>query len=250
MKSFTLLICAFCFGSQLIAQVGQDTTAPAAAQGDLETISLVDYLPPLSILIDSAIANSPDVDILEYEMMNREYQKGALRKDWADLVTLGAQYRYTDFDRLVFDDVGDPIARQARGYQLSAGVRLPLSYLIGRKEALRSADMEIKQAASRMQGQRNTVKERVIDTYNHLLLLQRLLKITIDAKESSELILEMAEDRFRDGEISLEELASSTSLRANYASKHEELKADFYTTYAQLERLVGIPLVKLQNLNE
>ncbi len=250
MKKYLFYLFTFfsscCFAQSEAQGVRSDTLTDPVAGGT----DILDFLPPLAVLIDSAIANSPNVEMSNYRLKASEYEVGRVRRDWSELIVLNGHYRITDYDRLTFDETGVPLPQQALGYQLSAGVQVPLSYFVNRKNVVRQAEMNVLSAKAEKKSQEEMIVERVIATYNELLLIQRLLVITAEAKESADLILEMAEDRFRDGEITLDELGSSTSMKADFASEQEQLRAQFRTTYAMLEQLVGMPLGKLQNLNE
>lgn len=227
---------------------GDSTGVSLITEASNESFS--NYLPPLSVLIDSAVANAADVDVLKYIVKAREYKVGEERKDWSELLYVDGQYRYNRYDELVFDQTGIPQPQRFSGYQVAAGVRIPLSYFVGRKDRIKELEMNVKTAEAEQRKKEDEVREAVISTYNRLLLLQELIKITTQAKQSTDLILEMAEDRFRDGELTIEDLGSSTHLRAQYAVQYETYISEFRTTYALLERLVGVPFAKLQNLNE
>jgi len=78
------------------------------------------------------------------------------------------------------------------------------------------------------------------------LLLQRQLTILTEAKESSSLIMEMAEERFRQGELTLDQLGQNTELKAKYNMSFEEVRTEFFNTYGRLERIVGVPFSKFE----
>ncbi len=219
-----------------------DTTSTEAGQVDLSA-----YLPPLQVLIDTAIARSPEVQLTDIQVKTAEYSLRQQHRDWADLVSAGGGYSVSNFNRAQFlPDAGiQPAVIQ--GYSVNVGVSVPLNFFIGRQDRLRSAKLQTETAEVQKDLQQRAIKEQVILTYNQLLLLQKQIAIFTEALESSYLIYDMSIERFKDGELTLDELGSSTSLKANTAFQAEQLRTQFRDTYARLERLVGVPISTLQN---
>lgn len=204
--------------------------------------NLVSHLPPLHMLIDSALANSPEMIISEYNVTNSESEVIIGTMDWTELIGVSGRYTYGQF--ISNEGFGFALSQPIGGYQISAGVSLPLGYF-----ASRSQKVEIIRTQLEIQKQQNrqtemAIREQIIEMYNQLVLLQRLISITAEARESAILQYQMAEDRFREGQSSLEELASATNMRANFASVYEQQRAEFGQSYAALERLVGTPFSK------
>lgn len=254
-KKTTLILAIF--GVFAFSMNAQETVPQPTVNVDSITddqfVDLAQYLPPLTILIDSAIANSTQVDMVDAQIKQTEYEVSRAKKDWADLVSATATYRYSQSgvaqiqDGIFFpaEDPNNPGAQA--GYIIGAGVRLPLSYFTDRKDKLKVAKLNVDIMEVQKEAMERQVKEEVINTYNQLLLLQRLIKISTEAKEFSDIIFQMSEERFRDGELSLDQMGANTGLKAKYAAEYEQLKTEFSNTYALLERLVGVPLSKLQN---
>ncbi len=243
---FLLLLCYGAFGQ-------------GGAEGELVTredsitdaigVNLAEYLPPLSLLIEVAKENSPELDFNIASTKQQEYELGLVKKDWTNLVSIGAQYRYGAVSG------GGVTSNQALLFpqDLSVGaytflsVNIPLSYFVGRKDQIRSAEMSVEIEEARKTTQERLTEREVVETYNRLLLIQELIRISSEAKESSDLIYEMSIERFRDGELTLDQLGVNTSLKAKYSTEYESLKYEFSVTYLQLERLIGMPISKLQN---
>ena len=213
-------------------------------------INLAEYLPPLSLLIDVAIENSPDLDMVKFNSKQQEYELGMTRKDWTNFFAIGGQYRYgavsgggvTNDQALLFPQ------DLSVGAYASVTLRVPLSYFVSRKDQIRSAEMDVAISEARQVSEKRAIEREVVETYNKLLLIQELIKISSEAKESADLILEMSVERFRDGELTLDQLGNNTGLKARYSSEYQTLKSEFSVTYLQLERLIGMPMSKLQKI--
>lgn len=207
-----------------------------------EGSNLIKLLPPLTLLIDSALQNSPELTLAKASLERSEYEVQIGNKDWSEIIRLSGRYTYGQF--VANDGVGIGFSEPAGGFQVYAGFVVPLSYFATRSErnGILRAEMEMEK-----QGKRRTemeIREKVIATYNDLILLQRLINISAEARESAELQYKMAENRFREGELTLDELGSATDMRANFSSEYEKLRAQFSQVYAELERLVGTPFSK------
>ncbi len=233
---FLILLMIVITGSTASSQI--DTTRFNAAGSNL-----IGLLPPLQLLIDSAMANSPEMTISEVSLEQSEIEIRQGSKDWADLIGFRARYGYGQF-LTTNDDIGVQFADPRTGYQIFAGVQLPLNYFVSRNERMELLKTQMEISKQELRRTQMDIRDQVIRTYNELVLLQRLINISAEARESATLQYQMAEEKFRDGQISLEELGSATNMRANFASEYEKLRAQFGEVYTALERLVGTPFSK------
>lgn len=217
---------------------GQLDSLQSAAVGD----NLIRLLPPLQLLIDSAIANSPEMTRSEIGLRRSEIEIKQGNKDWSELIGISARYSYGQF--LADEGFGLGFSDPRGGYTLGAGLRLPLSYFTTRGDRMDILRAEMEIGQQELRRTEMDIRDEVIATYNKLILLQKLINISAEARESAILQYQMAEDRFREGQISLEELGSATNMRAGFASEYEKQRAEFSDVYAALERLVGTPFSK------
>lgn len=233
-----ILLAILMFSTSIIAQI-VDEKGLRPNEGS----NLMSLLPPLQMLIDSAIANSPEISIAKASITQSEHDVRIGYKDWTELIGVTGRYTYGQF---VASDLDGAIglSEPRGGYQVFAGVTIPLGYFATRNDRIASlkADLDMdKQGKRRVE---MDIRDQVIVTYNRLLLLQRLINISAEARESAILQYQMAENRFRNGEINLEELGRATDLRANFMSEYEKLRAEFTNVYTELERIVGTPFSK------
>jgi outer membrane protein TolC len=238
-------------GSPVLAQPvdSLNLEEPSAISVDTINIELTQFLPPLALLIDSAIANSPEVDYYEARTKQAEYEIGAEKKNWSEHIYL--EGRYVRGNALATTTGVDgniiPPSNDANNfYQFGVGMRMPLEAFIGRSDRVKAREAAREAEIAKRVEMENLIKDRVITTYNRVASMKRLLQIYAEARESAEFILNMSEERFSDGQIGLDELGQNTELKAKYSALYENLRTDYSNEYAQLERLVGVPFSKFE----
>jgi outer membrane protein TolC len=197
------------------------------------------FLPPLPLLIDSAIANSPEVQQAEAFVKIREFETAQARKEFWNTIILGAQMNYGSFGNLLVDEI-------SIGQQVQVTVRMPLSTWIGRSDRIGEKEGYIESEKARREAASRQVQENVIAAYNNLLLIRRQLEIVGDAKETGVLVKEMAELKFTEGELSVDQLGITTDFWMRQGTQYESLKAQFSNTYYALERMAGVPFSKFE----
>lgn len=204
-------------------------------------VELKDYLPPLPLLIDSAISNSPQVAYFEALVKSREYAVSMVRKDWASNISISGTFNGGNSN--VLDE-----SVNVTGTNYGARVNIPLSTVIGRKDRIMQAESMREADLANLRDAKIAVRNEVTELYNRIFLLQRKLIITNEARQQGKIMMDMAEKRFIEGDLSLDELGKNTELKAKYANLYEDQRTEFSNTYFSLQRLVGVPFSKF-NLN-
>lgn len=236
----TILSCAFL--ACCIAGYTQGVDRRKALELDSLFVNLLDYLPPINELIDTAVANSPEVKYWHAQVKLREYEVSIVRKDWARDIFVTGQYQGGTLGAAINAE-GAPILV---GYLVGAGLRIPLSTVVGRKDRIGAAEAWLESTIAKRDEAIRNIRELIFNEYQKLLMIQRKIAILAETNESTSLIMEMAEERFRQGELTLDQLGTNTELKTKYNLIYEELRTDFFNTYSQLERLVGIPFSKFE----
>ena len=193
----------------------------------------------MRLLIDSAIANSPEVEFAESFIKAREYDVDLAKKDWWSTVRLGGQVNYGTFGNQVLDEV-------ALGQQVNVNLLMPLSTWVGRSERIGKAEAFLDSEHANRESAGRLVETQVVALYNEILVVRRKLEIVGDGKESGTLIKESAEMRFREGELTLDQLNITMDFWVRQATLYEDLRAQFSNAYFALERVVGVPFSKFE----
>lgn len=229
------------------AQQNLTTIDSVVVPVDTVIVNLQDYLPPLTVLIDSALANSPQIEHFAARVRRAEYNEKVEKQAWLNDIRVKAQYLQGDFGVGGDDpDGGALLVPQGFSEQFYYGVSMsmPLSTIVSRKNKVKVWQAEGDLEEAKRQEMINYIQEQVIETYNELFLLQRLLLIAAEAKESATIIMEQSEIKYVEGLIGLEQLGQNTDLKAKHAKDYEVQRSAFNNTYSKLERLVGVPFSK------
>jgi outer membrane protein TolC len=221
---------------------------------DLLKDDIMQVLPPLSALLDSAMVHDPE---LKFSILQLKINKGNLRtqqSQWTQNLGLQANVGYGTFDYIYNSTLGGtaPASYTTRQSQTQYGVggwfRLPFSDIFNRRNQVKIARTEVDQAQSLIENQQNLVKERIIKQYYDMVAMQRQLMIKSKYLETSRINMQMAEKSFMSGTITVDEYSRVSEIEARTESEFESIKVDFLSAYQTLEVMVGMKF-NLNNTN-
>ncbi len=241
-KSIWLFILLSPFG--MFAQPGSMASiADSLKNAEIERIltagSIESFLPPLSLLIDSALAHSPEMMNYDANIRAREYEVALEEKAWWSSLEVGGQFNYGTFGNQILDNI-------ALGQQFSFLVKMPFSTWVGRSERINKAKSFLDADFANREAARRQVANNVVALYNTLLVVRRKLVIIGEGKEMGALIKESAEMSFRKGDFTLDQLNITMDFWVRQTTAYEDLRAEFATTYFALEQIVGVPFSKFE----
>lgn len=237
MKQSVFILTLFLFlsfpaKSQFTARI--DSAALELRWVDTIKVTLNSFIPPVNILLDTALKHSPKLAFYEAVVKQREYEVGVAEKYWMHGIRLGGQAQAGNLGSQVLNDIN-------LGYIGAVWVQIPLSSIIGRPDEIGAAKSILEGARYQKDEIEREIIEEVLEEFNQLLLSQRLLRIKADARETAILLMEMAEKGFEDGDLSVSDLARTTDLKSKILTEYELVRTDYENSYHRLERLVGLP---------
>jgi outer membrane protein TolC len=210
-------------------------------------------IPPLTVMIDSAIAHNAMLKYFEQGIQAKKISLNMDSKAWTKNFGVQADIRYGTFDNFSTNTAEGQnpslIATKTNqtNYGVGAYLKLPLSDFINHKNQIDLAKMEVEQAKSMAEVQRDQIRQMVIKQYNDLIMKLSLLKIKAKNLETSRMNMVMAEKEFQNGVIPLGTYSSMSETAGNTEISFEEAKVDFKTAYMILEELVGFKFnIKIQ----
>lgn len=211
-------------------------------------------LPPLSVVIDSAISHNSGIRAREIDV---EIQKVNLKQSknfWARSLGVSTDLRYGTFDHFStsVSDIGVPVnstvASTDMRYGAGAYMKLPLQDLLNRKSEKKIFKLEIEKAESMVGVQREELRRQVIVQYNDLILKQRLFKLKIKQYETANINMQMAEKEFVNGVIPISEYSRNMQITTGIQADYENSRMELISAVMVLEDMTGISL-KIVNVS-
>ena len=249
MKFQLLSILVVVFIRFLPSTVNAQDNQPVEGYSIYDSISI----PPLSIMIDSAIAHNAMLKYFEHGIEAKKISMSADSKAWTKNFGIQADVRYGSFDNFSTNTAEgqSPALLATKTNQTNFGVgaylKLPLSDFINHKNLIQLAKAEMHQAESMADVQRDEIRQIVIKQYNDLILKLSLLQIKAKNLETSRINLVMAEKEFQNGIIPIGTYSSISQTAGNTEINFEEAKVEFKTAYMILEEMVGFKFnIKIQ----
>ena len=216
---------------------------------DPYTDEIKDKLPPLSVLIDSAIATDPNVQFKMSQKIVEHCKLKEVQYNWSRNMGLDANLGYGTFDYLYNSSLGGnntpstyTTSQNLNQYGVGAFIRFPVFDLMDRRNQIKIAKITITQSQQMIEERIKEIRNLVISQYNNLIVKQHLLKIHQKALETTRINMQMAENEFTNGTISLTEYSRISEIVSSEEAAFETSKMDFQNAYMLFEELVGMKL--------
>jgi len=203
-------------------------------------------LPPLETIIDSAIANNPEIKFRDLQIIVNKYKLSTERNLWTRDIGMQTDVRYGTFNNFSTNtSEGQSPSNIATlssqlNYGVGAYIKLPFFDFVNRKNQVQMATTEVKQAESFAQTQRNELRQMVIKQYNDLIVKHRILKIKSKYAETSKINMQMVEQEFTNGIIPVSEYSRISEIVTRTEIDLENSRMEFLTAYMILEEITGI----------
>ncbi|MFH1001282.1 MAG: TolC family protein [Bacteroidota bacterium] len=250
-KNLTILFLALILGASFLnAQVVEISNESVF---NPLTDDITKKIPPLEVLIDSALINSHRLKYWDKEIKITEYELKSAKRDWSKSIYFTGEAREGAWTSLVYveDQYGNEVGtlgttNQGR-YSFGVGLRLPVLDLWDRGNQVKLNKMRIERNIEKMNEDRQIIRAEVINLYNKLIIQQNMLKLDIDNIEFSELTAEMADKEFQNGKTTLADLSRIYDNLARARYRYVDSKTGFINAYVMLQEITGMKFNELNN---
>lgn len=206
-------------------------------------------IPPLHILIDSAINHNAMLRYRNQEIGAKELNLKSKKNYWTRNFGIQADGRYGNFNNNSISVVGGNqslLATSTTQFNYGVGLymKFPVFDGINRKTQIKRGKIEIEQAKSLAEAQKDELRQLVIKHYQELTLKQTLLNIKSQNLGNAIVNMEMVEKEFRSGVISIYEYVRLSDMTSRIESEYEKSKSDFLLEKKIMENIVGFTIGK------
>lgn len=212
------------------------------------TKELKDQLVPLDSIIDLAIANNPGIKAQDALITAGSEQVKLGRREWQNGVFVSFNQNMGN-QTLFFDSNNEPLGTQSQstttGYRLGFNVNVPLFWFFARTNRINIYKQELNVRRETKEKLKIDLARIVIAEYNSMLSTHSILLIASNSRSSARMVMDMANQQFKQGDISISDYTSIMGLASKAESDYEIAKSNFYTWYEQLEQIIGVRLDKL-----
>lgn len=229
MKSKCIILFLFSIGSFAYAQkVDYDRVIPPSYLSELDFSEKLVFL---------AWQNYPVNQRLYHEYKIAE--KNKVKADWAWLDIFSAAYNINEFTINPTEETRD----RALFYpKYNFGARLELGKIVQVPADIKIAKEEIKIASATLNTQKISLRALVLRTYQTYLLAKETLELQIVATEEAFSRFSLSEQRFKNGEITLEQYNEALAYYNTGRRNKLEAETKYNIEKINLEELIGIPL--------
>lgn len=200
--------------------------------------------PPLQVVIDSVIKRNQMVNFRKNHIGVMESTLASERLYFTKNIGIQGAYTYGNINNLSTNsesDVNSSILSTSQQFNYSAGfyIKFPLFDFLNRKQQLKLAKLEIEEAKSMAEYNKDEIRLVVIKLYHDLILKQKLLLIKSKSMSNGNVNLEMVEKEFRNGIVPISEYVRIISITSTLESDYETTKSEFITAKQILEDMCG-----------
>ncbi len=201
-------------------------------------------IPPLTVLIDSALANDPYIKFRDLQITVNSCKLKASQVEWSRNIGVQSDLRYGNFYDYSSNSTAIAPSVSSNRFETKYGsavfLNMPLYTILNRKNQRKLAEAEIEQAQQMSEVQRKELRQTVIRQYNDLILKQSLVKMKSKFLETTRINMQMVEKEFLNGVIPITEYSRQAEASSRTESDFETARMDFLTAYLILEEIVGM----------
>ena len=228
---FKLLI--FCFSSLCLfnTAAGQavDFNQVVTPEGQRPT-NFEDYLVQLAWL------NNPQTQILAYEKTKEQKEVELQRMDWMNDVKFNFNINEVSLANVLQPSQNNLVLYPL--YQFSTG--LSLGSFTTNKKKREIEEMDVKIADMEANQFKLKIRSETLSRYKKMLLAIETLKVRTKAEEDSRNTYDLAQQRFKNADLILEDLLLASESYSNAQEKRLASETDIELTKLALEEMIGV----------
>ena len=240
--SVGVLIVILLFGGNIF---GQQRAVDSSKFFNPITDNIVKRLPPLSVLIDSAAYNSPDMHYQDLKAQYYYYEQLSAQREWLQHFSLNldlnlGKWNFWDKDEITKLNHYYRSQSIRDNYAVGFYIRFPLASIFDRRNRINKQKKWIEISLTQKEINRRFLAKEVIDHYNNLVQYQNYIRIYNDYQNFTMMQMRMAQNEFLNGEISTAEYTRLKEIQTRGAINFQQAIAEFNKEYQLLQVTTGM----------
>lgn len=218
------------------------------------TDEIIQRIPPLEDLIDSAIIHSPLLKSQYADIAMWKYKRKTARREWMQnfyidgLLQTDVWDAYTNNKTSYGDD--NTILSLQNSYRAlaSVSIRIPMDDFWDRGNRIKTVTKEVEKSMAIKDNIILEIRKTMVLLYNQMVVNQRKLKISNENVITNSLQKEMAEKEFLNGQATLYEVARINEMYRRAVYDFEDARIELYNAYSLLQEISGIKFNVIYNI--
>lgn len=209
------------------------------------TDDIVNRLPPLNVLIDSAAYNSPSMHYQDLKAQYYYYEQLSAQRAWLEHFSLNLDMnlgKWNFWDRTELAQQSHYYRSESirDNYAVGFYIRFPLATFFDRRNRIKKQKKWIEISLTQKEINRRFLAKEVIDHYNNLVQYQNYIRIYNDYQNFTMVQMRAAQNEFLNSEISTAEYTRLKEIQTRGAINFQQAIAEFNKEYKLLEVTTGM----------
>ncbi len=199
-------------------------------------------IPPLGMLIDSAIVYSPLIRSKNIEIAIREWEVRTAKFQWADKIETFSEFRYGSVDNVFISPTGTAIDNDVSitsRYHVGARIDFTVFDVINHRHNVKIAKARVDLEEARIAEIQHLIKQEIIRLWVHITTYKEIMFIKTDHATAQQLNMEDAQRRYTTGEVEIVEYARVKQIADKAMEELQLAKKEYREALYLLGELVG-----------
>lgn len=206
----------------------------------------------LPLLFNAATEHAVELERLDAQIQISQEEIKLSKRQILSGINVGGGYNYgSRFRYSENEQVSSPwnpfILPVQANYNVGVNVGIPLLSIINRRSEIKKRMLVLEQVESDVKLTQREIRQEIIMMYQELVLAKKIMENAQDAYQSASISKQIAEKRFSQGELQVDEQMQIIDMHSKAALAVEQAKSTYLTNYILLEERIGITIQNLMN---
>ncbi len=204
-------------------------------------------IPPLALLIDSALVHSPLLKRYDANLSIRDITLTLQRRQWMDYLYFEGNTRYGIYDQIYFQGLHEPgevpmgfvNQREQTWYYAGVSLKLPLTSIVGQRKRLQQTRVAFDMISREREMAVDDIHKAVIEAYYELLFKRESMKTFYGIYQDLKIAYIDAGNRLQEQKIGFNDYAILSSTYGKAKNDYDLARSEFFISLSLLRFMTG-----------